>query len=307
MKKNKVIAIVGPTGSGKTAWAKILAKKFNGQVISADSRQIYRGMDIGTGKDKSFEQELVDIATPDKIFSVKDYQEAANKLINQYLGMKALPMLVGGTGLYLEAVLYGYVIPGLKMESFELRKKLEKLSDSELLEKLKKIDPKSAIKIDPKNRRRLIRALEVSILSKKPFSSQQQKRKPKFNALIIGIDTDRETLYAKIDARIEQMIKVGLVEEVRDLTKKYPKDLPALNTIGYKEIVDYISANEIPRQAKLGHLQGKQSLKEAVQKIKFNTHAYVRRQETWFRRDKNIKWVKNISQAERLIKRFLSK
>ncbi|OGD56135.1 tRNA (adenosine(37)-N6)-dimethylallyltransferase MiaA [Candidatus Berkelbacteria bacterium RBG_13_40_8] len=307
MKNNKIIAIVGPTGSGKTAWAKILARKFNGQVISCDSRQIYRGMDIGTGKDKSFQQGLIDIATPDKIYSVKDYQEAANKTINQYLGMKALPMLVGGTGLYLEAVLYGYVIPGLKMESLELRKKLEKLSNSELLAQLKKIDPKSAIKIDSKNHRRLIRALEVSILSKKPFSAQKKKRKPKFDALIIGIDTDRETLYAKIDARIEQMIKKGLVEEVRDLTKKYPKDLPALNTIGYKEIVDYISANEIPRQAKLGHLQGKQTLKEAVQKIKFNTHAYVRRQETWFRHDKNVKWVKNISQAEKLIKKFLAK
>jgi tRNA dimethylallyltransferase len=119
----------------------------------------------------------------------------------------------------------------------------------------------------------------------------RKTQKPKFDALIIGIKTDRETLYSKIDARIDQMVKNGLVEEVRDLISKFRKDLPAFNTIGYKEIIDYIN--------------GRQTLKEAVQKIKFNTHAYVRRQETWFRRDKNIKWVKTPEAAEKLIKKFL--
>jgi len=302
--KKKIIAIVGPTGSGKTNWAKSLAKKFNGKVISADSRQVYRGMDIGTGKDKSFHQDLVDILNPDEIYTVAKFQEDANKLINQYLSMKALPMIAGGTGLYIEALLYGYIIPSLKEESLVLRKNLEKLSDTELIQKLKEVDPKSALKIDPKNRRRIIRALEVSMLSKQPFS-KQQKRKPKFNALIIGIDTDRETLYSKIDARIDQMIKDGLVEEVRALISKHRKDLPAFNTIGYKEIIDYISSSEIPRQAKLGNINGKQTLKDAVQKIKFNNHAYVRRQITWFKRDKNIKWVKTPAQAEKYIRKFL--
>jgi len=291
-KFNKVIAIVGPTDSGKTFWAKILAKKFNGRVISADSRQIYKGMDIGTGKDKSFHQDLIDIISPEKSFSVAEYQRQTEKLINQYLNMRSLPMLAGGTGLYLEAVLYGYVIPDLKKESLKLRHQLEKMKDLELIEKLKKLDPLSFKKIDLKNRRRIIRALEASILSKKPFS-QLKKKKPKYNVLIIGIDVDRETLYSKIDARVDEMIRKGVVEEVRTLLKKYQPDLPALNTIGYKEMIDY--------------LKGRQTLRQAIQKIKFNTHAYVRHQMTWFRRDKNIHWVKDVDQAEKLIKKFLSK
>lgn len=287
----KIIAIVGPTGSGKTNFAKVLAKKFSGKVISADSRQIYKGMDIGTAKDKSFKQDLVDLLPLDKTFTVADYQKLATDLINQYLHMRNLPILAGGTGLYLEAVLYGYVIPNLQKESLELRKSLEKLSESELLERLKKVDPQSLKKIDPKNKRRVIRALEVSTLSSRPFSQQRKKLKPKFDALVIGIKTDRETLYSKIDARVEKMIKDGLVEEVRNLRKKYPKNSVAFNSIGYKEIADY--------------LDNKYPLKEAISKIKTNTHAYIRRQDTWFRRDKNIKWVKDVKQAERLVAKFL--
>ena len=289
----KVISIVGPTGSGKTRWAKILATKFKGKVISVDSRQIYKSMDIGTGKDKSFPQDLIDIVKPDEKFSVAQYQQMANDLINQYLRIKALPILAGGTGLYIEAVLYGYIIPDLKDQSLKLRKSLEKLSKEDLFKKLKKTDSKSALKIDPKNKRRIIRALEVSILSKDPCSKKQKRKKPKFDSLIIGIKTDRGTLYSKVDARINRMIKEGLVEEVRGLLKKYRADLPALNSIGYKEIIDY--------------LKGRQTIKEAIQKIKFNTHAYIRRQDTWFKKDKNIKWVKNIDQAEKLIKKFLKK
>lgn len=288
----KVIAIVGPTSSGKTAWAKKLAIKFSqAKIISADSRQIYLGMDIGTGKDKNLPQDLIDIIEPTKKFTLHDWQKMASNLLNQYFKMKNLPIIVGGTGLYIDALLYGYVIPDLKKESIALRKKLEKLPESELIKKLKEIDPESSLKIDPKNKRRLIRALEVSILTRRPWSKLQKKQKPKFETLIIGIDTNRETLYSKIDARIDQMIKNGLVEEVRDLTKKYQFDLPTFNTIGYKEIIDY--------------LQGRQTLKVAVQKIKYNTHGYVRRQETWFRKNKDIKWVEKYEDAEKLIKKFL--
>ncbi len=288
----RLVAIVGPTGSGKTSWAKILAQKFNGKVISADSRQVYIGMDIGTGKDKSFQQDLIDIIYPDKIFSVADYQKKAEELIAKYQAQNILPVIAGGTGLYIESVLYGYVIPDLKKESLKLRQSFEKLKDTELIKKLQQFDSISAKKIDPKNRRRIIRALEVSILTKNPFS-KLQKKKPKYDSLIIGIDVDRETLYSKIDARIEEMVKSGLVEEVRNLLKKYREDLPAMSGIGYKEIIDY--------------LKGRKSLRESIQKIKFNTHAYVRRQMTWFRRDKNIYWVQNINQAEKLIEKFLSK
>lgn len=291
MKNNKVIAIVGPTGAGKTLWAKKIATKFRAKIISADSRQIYKGLDIGTGKDKSFPQDLIDIVSPNKRFTLWDYQQLANDLINQYWQMKNLPVLVGGSGLYLDAVLYGYVIPDLQKESLKLRQKLEKIESSKLYSELKKVDPQAALKIDPQNKRRIIRALEVTLLAERPFSKLQKKSKPPFKTLIIGIKIDRQTLYSKIDARIDQMIKDGLVEEVRTLLKKYRSDLPALNTIGYKEIIDY--------------LRGKNSLKEAIIKIKNNTHDYVRRQETWFRKNKNIKWVEHYEDAEKLIEKFL--
>ena len=288
---DKIIAIVGPTGSGKTEWAKILAQKFNGKIISADSRQIYQEMDIGTGKDTSFKQELMSIVSPDQRFTVWDYQKLANEKINQFLNLNFLPIIVGGTGLYIEAVLYNYIIPNLQKDSWRFRQNLEKLSDKALVLKLKKVDPKSAQKIDLKNRRRVIRALEVAMLTKKSFVELRQKGQPKYEFLILGIKTDRQTLYSKIDARIDRMLKDGLVEEVRGLLKKYRSDLPSLNTIGYKEIIDY--------------LRGRFSLTEAIDKIKTNTHAYVRRQETWFRHDKNIKWVSNIAEAEKLVKKFL--
>jgi len=287
----KVIAIVGPTASGKTEWAKKIAEKFNGKVISVDSRQIYKGMDIGTAKDKSFKQDLIDLVEPFENFTLADYQKLANNLINQYLTIKTLPVLAGGTGLYLNAVLYGYVIPSIQKESKVLREHLEKLSSEELVVKLKKLDPKAALKIDPKNKRRLIRAIEASLLAGKPFSEQAQKTKPPFQSLIIGIKTDRDTLYSKIDARVEQMIKNGLVEEVRNLVLKYGQNVSAFNTMGYKEIIDYFN--------------GKQTLKEAIEKIKLNTHDYVRRQDTWFRKNKDIKWVSKYEAAEKLVGRFL--
>lgn len=292
-KTNKVIAIVGPTGSGKTEWAKIISKKYKGRVISVDSRQIYKGMDIGTGKDKSFPQDLIDVVEPDKKFSVAEYQKQSNELINQYLKMNAMPIIAGGTGLYLESILYGYVLPEIQKDSDKIRKRLEKLSDNELLEKLKKLDPISAMKIDPKNRRRLIRALEVSLLTKIPFSKQQKKQKPKFDTLILGIKIDRETLYSKVDARVEKMVRDGLIKEVRGLVTKYGPYKEAFNSIGYKEIIDYFA--------------DKHTLKDAIEKIKTNTHAYIRRQETWFRRDKNIKWISTITQAEKEIDKFLEK
>ncbi len=288
---NKVVAIVGPTGSGKTSWAKILAAKFKGKIISADSRQVYEELDIGTAKDKSFSQDLIDIVPPGQTFSVADYQRAATELIEKYLQMKNLPFLVGGTGLYIDAVVEGYVIPELKKESEKVRRKLEKLTDAELFKMLQELDPDGSQKIDPRNKRRVIRALEYAILNESPFSQKQKKKKPNFKTLIIGIEKPRETLYAIVDARVEQMIKEGLIEEVRKLIKKYPTDLPALNTIGYKEIIEY--------------LQGRIDLAEAKEKIKFNTHAYIRKQDTWFRRNKKIKWVKGTPEAEKHIKRFI--
>ncbi|MEI6039822.1 MAG: tRNA (adenosine(37)-N6)-dimethylallyltransferase MiaA [Candidatus Berkelbacteria bacterium] len=286
----KVVAIVGPTGSGKTKWAKHLASLFDGKLISVDSRQIYKGMDIGTAKDKSFPQDLIDVVEPAQNFSLSDYQKLATELVLKYLNLNNLPILVGGTGLYLESVVYGYEIPELKQESLKIREELEQLTDAALFSKLQELDPDSAEKIDPHNKRRVIRALEYTLLNEKPFSAQQKKKNPKFKTLIIGIDVPRETLYAKVDARVEKMIKDGLVEEVRNLIKKYPADLPALNTIGYKEIIDY--------------LHGRTDLISAKEKIKTNTHAYIRKQDTWFRRNQDVKWVKTVEEAEKLIKKF---
>lgn len=293
MESKKVIAIVGPTGSGKTIWAKKIADKFMGKIISVDSRQVYRGMDIGTAKEKEIQQGLIDIVNPDEPYSVADFQKGAVDLINQYMKMKNLPILVGGTGLYMEAVLYGYVLPELKAQSDEIKKDLEKLSDAALYSKLQKLDPKAAENIDPRNVRRVMRALEVTMLTGEPFSSQKRKRKPIYDALIIGIKTDRDTLYSKIDARVDKMITEGLVEEVRKLIQRYNQNLPAFNTIGYREIIDYIN--------------GKQTLKVAIEKIKNNTHAYVRKQDTWFSHDKNIYWVTDLKQAEKLVEKFLKK
>ena len=287
----KIIAIAGPTGSGKTALAKAVAEIFGGKIISVDSRQIYRGLDIGTAKDATFPQEMIDIIDPGQTFSLSDYQSQATEIIKNCFAENELPILVGGTGLYLNSIIYGYEIPELQKESLKIRAELEKLTDANLFKKLQEIDLESAKKIDPRNNRRVIRALEYSLLNNKPFSSVQIKKKPIFETLILGIDVSRETLYAKVDARVEQMIKDGLVEEVRNLIKKYPTDLPALNTIGYKEIIEY--------------LQNRSTLSEAKEKIKFNTHAYIRKQDTWFRRDENIKWIKNKAEAKNLIENFL--
>jgi len=289
----KLVAIVGATASGKTVWAKNIARMFNGQIISVDSRQIYKGMDIGTAKDKTFPQDMIDIVEPNQTFTLADYQNMVGDLIEKYFSEGITPVLAGGTGLYLDAVIYGYQIPDFSQDSLKIRAELEKNSDEELHQKLVELDSWSAQRIDPKNRRRVIRAIEVSIITSKPYSEQLVKRKPNYDVLIVGIDASRETLYAKIDARVERMVKDGLVEEVRGLLEKYASDLPSLNTIGYKEIIDY--------------LQGRITIREAIQRIQFNTHAYVRRQITWFKRDPNIKWVKNIEEAEKLIERFLKK
>lgn len=287
----KVIAIVGATASGKSDWAKRLAHKYNGLVISVDSRQIYKGLDIGTAKDKTFHQELIDIVEPADNFSLKNYQDLANTLIKKSFSEKKVPFLVGGTGLYLDAIVYGFKLPDLREESLKVRKELEQKTDAELYHLLQQLDTDAAEKIDPRNKRRVIRALEVTILTERPFSEQQKKQKPAFKTLIIGIDKPRETLYARADARVEKMIKDGLVEEVRSLIKKYPVDLPSLNTIGYREIIDY--------------LQGRSDLPTAKEKIKFNTHNYIRKQDTWFKRNKKIKWLKTIEQADKLIDCFL--
>ena len=296
-----LIVILGPTASGKTELALKLAKKFNGEIVNADSRQIYREMDIGTGKVESRKSikskvkitiptHLINVKNPNQKFSLSQYKKLAIKTINNIHKRNKIPILVGGTGLYISAIVDNLEIPKAAPNK-KIREKLERHTEKYLFKKLKKVDLKSAETIGKNNKRKLIRALEVCEITGKPFSAQQIKGKSLFNVLQIGIKTDREELYKKIDARVDKMIKAGLIEETKKLSRKYSFSLPAMSGIGYFEIGSY--------------LKNETSLNDAIQKIKFRTHQYARRQMTWFKRDKKIKWIKNYKEAKKFVSDLL--
>ncbi len=312
--KPKILVIVGPTASGKTALAIKLAKKYDGEIVSADSRQIYRGMDIGTAKplaslklrrsgpfspasqrvgaktsvpngdsrigtiyiSDGVPHHLIDIKKPDEDYTVADYKRDATKAIRSILRRGKFPILVGGTGLYIKAVVENLAIPKVK-ENPELRVRLETELKTEglekLFQKLVSLDPEATYIVDPKNPRRIIRALEVAITTGKPFTAQRKKKKPLFEAEIIGLKLPAETLRKQIESRVDQMIQDGLVEEVKTLYAKYGR-VKALEAIGYREIIDYID--------------GKIMLEEAIRQIKINTWHYAKRQATWFKKDGSI-------------------
>ena len=301
---NRILVIVGPTASGKTALAIKLAKKLNGEIVSADSRQIYRGMNVGTAKppfspanpraaaktsvprssrethvSEGIPHHLIDIRNPDENYTVADYKRDAVKAIKKILARGKLPILVGGTGLYIKAVVENLDIPKVK-ENPELRRQLETELEKNgldfLFKKLVALDPEAAYIVDPKNPRRVIRALEVALITGKPFTAQRKKKKPLFDAVIIGITLPNEKLRMKIEKRVDEMIKSGFVDEVKKLYSKYGK-VKALEAIGYREIIEY--------------LDGKISLEETVRQIKFNTWHYAKRQMTWFRKDKKVFWI----------------
>ena len=286
-----LIVILGPTASGKTKMAIELAKIFNGEIVSADSRQIYRGMDIGTDKVKAEETSgiphyLIDIINPDQEFSLAQYKKMAIEKIKEIQKRNKIPFLVGGTGLYIQAIIDNLAIPSVKPD-LKLRHQLEEKNLSELQAMLKKLDPKSFEKIDLNNPRRLTRALEVCLKTGRPFSEQTKKGQPLFNFIEIGIKIPSEEADEKINQRVDWMIKNGLIDEIKNLIKKYSLDLPAFSGIGYREIIQY--------------LQGKISLDEAIQEIKIHTRQYAKRQMTWFKKDHRIKWVKNLDEAIRII------
>lgn len=279
----KLIAIIGPTGVGKTRLAVQLARKFNGEIINADSRQIYRFMDIGTAKPTKEEQTLVphhliDIINPDEDFSLPAYQQLAYKAISDIQSRSKLPFLVGGTGQYIWAVLEGWLVPKVPPD-IEFRRNLEHKAESnasELYQELLSLDPVAAGKIDPRNVRRVIRALEVS--RQKPFPQSKGKVPPPFESSIIGLTMERKELYRCVDARVDEMMKCDFVEEVKKLTEMgYSLTLPSMSSIGYREIGKY--------------LQGKMTLEEAIYKIKTGTHRFIRHQYAWFRlKDERIRW-----------------
>ena len=283
---NKLIAVIGPTGIGKTRLAIQLARKFQGEIINADSRQVYRHMDIGTAKPTAAElaavpHHLVDIIEPNQEFSLAEYQRLTYNAVQDVQTRGSLPFLVGGSGLYVWAVLEGWVVPKVAPDTSyrqELEAQAEEGRADAIFEELRRVDPAAAEKIDPRNVRRVIRALEVNKMSKTPFSQLQQKQPPPYQNLIIGLTADRKALYRRADERVDNMIKQGFTEEVSGLVKMgFTLDLPSMSSIGYREIGQY--------------LQGGMTLDEAVYKIKTGTHRFIRHQYAWFRlKDERIKW-----------------
>ena len=327
--KKKIIVILGATASGKSGIAIELAKKFNGFLISADSRQVYQSMDIGTNKDSlicidgkyfidGVSEFLVNEVTPEKLFTLDDWlvrtravlqsstdksgnqpiNQSTNKLINQSTNQlinKSTnhPIIVGGTGLYISALVDNFDLRGgldLALRA-EIEKVMAEKGADEVLKMIKAIDPDIENKIDIKNPRRVMRAAEICLTTKKPLD--WQKGESEFDFLLIGVERDRKELYEKINARVDQMIAGGLIEEVEKLmTAGYSCELPSMTGIGYRQICDY--------------LNGKTSIEQAIELIKRDTRRYAKRQMTWFRRDKRIHWIKTANEAEVLVKEFLA-
>lgn len=281
-----VIMVVGPTAVGKTDLAIRLAKEIDAEIISADSRLFYRGMDIGTAKPTKAQQELmqhylVDVADPNEVWSLSMFQSECNRLIEEIIQRGKKPMLVGGTGQYFRALIEGWEIPALEPDH-SVRNELEKIGNEigaeALYKKLEIVDPEAATKIDPQNLRRTVRALEVILLTGEKFSAQRRKSEPQYRFWVIGLNRPRPELYERIDERIELMFKDGLVEETQKLLQNgIAVDNPNMSAIGYREVVQYI--------------RGEISLGEAQMLMKRKTREFVRRQANWFKLDDpNIHW-----------------
>jgi len=298
-----LIAIIGPTGVGKSKLALSLAQSFNGEIVNADSRQVYRYMDIGTAKPSleeraSVSHHLIDIINPDETFSLALYQSLAYKAIEDIQQRAKIPLLVGGSGLYVWSVLEGWQIPRVP-PNLELRRYLEERAVKEgvdsLYRQLEKIDPEAAREIDPRNMRRVIRALEVYEATGVPFSHWRRKEPPPFNTLIVGLTTSREKLYKKIDYRVDDMIKQGLVEEVKGLVNRgYGFDLPAMAGLSYKQISRF--------------LRSEVDLSTVIQQIKFETHRFARHQYAWFRlNDQRIRWFDIEQESKEIVSHLVEK
>jgi tRNA dimethylallyltransferase len=297
----RLIAIVGPTGIGKSRLALHLAPIYRGEIVSADSRQVYRYMDIGTAKPTPQEMaaiphHLINIINPDEDFSLAQYQGLAYRAIENNFNHDKLPFLVGGSGLYVKSVLEGWVIPGVSPDK-EFRYNIEKRSHEdieELYQELVRVDPHAAAKIDRRNVRRVIRALEVHAKARRPFSELGRKQPPPFDSLIIGLTADRPFLYTIVDRRVDEMMEHGFVSEVESLIKMgYHLELPAMSGIGYRQIGQLIKG-ELTREA-------------AAQKIKTETHRFIRHQYAWFRLDdKKIHWFDIERQGDAEIEKALA-
>lgn len=301
-----LVVIVGPTASGKTSVSIELAKRLNGEIVSADSRLLYRGMDIGTAKPSAAEQDgvphhLIDVAEPDETWSLALYQRTAYQVIESILERSKLPFLVGGTGQYVRAIIEGWRIPPQAPDD-ALRESLvqwaETIGAEGLHQRLATLDPQAAEMIDYRNMRRTVRALEVILNTGERFSDLRKKQQCRYVPFILGISLPRDLLYQRIDQRIDQMIADGLVEEVQGLLQSgYQADLPTMSAIGYGEVIQYLN-DQI-------------TLEEAISLIRRNTRIFVRRQANWFKPgDPRILWVEAgegmVDDMEAMLRRWLN-
>jgi tRNA dimethylallyltransferase len=279
-KKRPIIVIVGPTAVGKTAASIKLARRFKGEIVSADSRLLYRGMDIGTAKPTEEEMDnvphhLIDVADPDENWNLAIYQQEAYKIIDNIHERGKLPFLVGGTGQYIRSIIEGWLIPPQRPD-YDLRHALRQWAQTigaeALYERLKRLDPEAAEKIDYRNLRRTVRALEVIFKTGERFSDLRRRQECHYYPIVLGITYPREDLYERVNQRIAQMLEEGFIDEVKQLLDEgYSPDLPTMSAIGYREIVQY--------------LQGEITLEEALTIMKRNTRTFIRRQANWFKPD----------------------
>ena len=286
--KAKVIVICGPTASGKTALSIEVAKKINGEIISCDSMQIYKDMNIGTAKPTKEEMGeikhyLIDYVLPTERYSVAEYKKDAKKAIKEVIEKGKTPIIVGGTGLYVDSLIYEIEYPEIKFDE-EYRKKLEKEVEEEGLEKLyekaKKIDPIAIQKISKTDKKRIQRVLEIYHATGKTKTEQEiisRQKEPEYSYKVYGLLWDRQKLYDRINLRVDIMIEQGLIEEVKTILKKYSEFPTAMQGLGYKEVVQYLN-KEITKE-------------EMIEKIKQETRRYAKRQMTWFRKNKQTIWL----------------
>ena len=292
----KVLVITGPTAVGKTKFGIECAGLFDGEIISGDSIQIYKGLDIGSAKPDKEElsqavHHLIDIKDPDESYSVKEFQELCREKIDEISEEGKLPIIVGGTGLYIKAALYDYVF----FDEEEEDDQYEELTNEELYERLKEKDPKALEKIHINNRKRLVRALNIYEKHKKGISEikDEQEHKPIYDCLIIGLTAERKVLFERIDKRVDQMIKDGLVQEIQGLLDAgIGFDRQSMQGIGYKEFKDYFDGNK--------------TLPECVEEVKINSRHFAKRQYTFFNHQLDVKWFEDRSEALQEVRRWLT-
>jgi tRNA dimethylallyltransferase len=294
--KKPLLVVLGPTASGKTAFSLKLALEVDGEIISTDSRQIYREMDLGTDKISpkiraKVPHHMIDIRDPDQPYSLADFQREAKRVIADIHRRKKVPMLVGGTGLYISSIVNNYQLPTAPPDQKirqELEKELEKEGAESLHKMLSELDPLAASKIHPNNHRYLIRALEINLTTQKTTEEQKKTKECPYEVFQIGINWPNEVLYDRINRRVGEQVEEGLVEETQKLYARYDKTLPSMTGLGYKQIIQY--------------LDGDISLDEAAELIRQETRAYARRQRTWFKRDQSIYWVSGEQLAKEITK-----